>query len=117
MAVKRPMGEKDIEDITKNIDHFSKEVRTKLINARLEIERLRVGEAEFNLRCRDLVRHCRNTLYDQGLITYAEYSKLASDYGAVKRIQDYEELMRRLRDADALNGLDSIVNIFLEKRW
>ena len=39
--IKKPMEEEDIIELTENIGHFSNEVRSKLINAALEIRRLK----------------------------------------------------------------------------
>ena len=53
-------------------------------------------------RLRDLVRHQRGALHDEGLIDDAEYAALAADAGAVARLQDYDEVRAALsrRNAD-----------------
>jgi hypothetical protein len=43
-----------------------------------------------NQRLPDLVRHQRGALHEAGLITDAEYAALASDHGAVARLEGYD---------------------------
>jgi len=58
-----------------------------------------------NQRLRDLVRHQRGALHDEGLITDDEYDDLAADHGAVARLEGYDDMRGRyaamcdLRDA------------------
>lgn len=42
----------------------------------------------------DLVRHQRAELHDEGLITDEEYAMLASEQGAVERLETYDELVK-----------------------
>lgn len=51
-------------------------------------------------RLRDLVRHQRSELHDEGLIDDAEYAALASDHGAVARLHGYDHLRSSLTTAE-----------------
>lgn len=49
-----------------------------------------VHVSALDARLHDLVRHQRGALHEAGLITDAEYAALASDHGAVARLEGYD---------------------------
>lgn len=51
---------------------------------------------EFNQRMWDLVRFMRADLHNDGLITDEEYTELAQDHAAVKRLEDYDVLRLKM---------------------
>lgn len=54
--------------------------------------------SDLNQRLRDLVRYMRGELHDAGLITREEYTDLLSNTpGAVKRLEDYDAAVERVR--------------------
>lgn len=52
----------------------------------------------------DLVRYCRHHLHREELITDEEYAALASVDGAVQRLEMYDVIVRRAREANAINA-------------
>ncbi len=47
----------------------------------------------------DLVRHQRSNLLQDELITEEEYDELCKDHAAVMRLEDYDDMAARLREA------------------
>ena len=70
-----------------------------------------------NQRLRDLVRWARGELFREGLITQDEYVELATEHGAVERLQDYDKLRA---ESDALRQRAEAAEArvaHLERQW
>lgn len=68
-------------------------------------------EMPLNQRLHDLVRHQRSALHVAGLISNEEYSELAQDHAAVKRLEDYDKVKAVTRE-ECAQRLDALV-----KKW
>lgn len=70
---------------------------------------------ELNLRIYDLVRFMRHELHQEGLITDEEYAELAGDSGSVKRLDDYDIVIQKSREAAASKRPSGLVDSLIKE--
>ena len=70
---------------------------------------------ELNQRVHDLVRFMRQELHQEGLITDEEYAVLAQDHGAVVRLEDYDAVVQKAKEAAASKRPSGLVQVLINE--
>src|SRR6266403_1029314 len=70
---------------------------------------------ELNQRVHDLVRFMRTELHNEGLITDEEYVSLAGDSGALQRLEDYDAVIQKAKEAAASKRPSGLVSVLISE--
>jgi hypothetical protein len=70
---------------------------------------------ELNQQIHDLVRFMRTELHQEGLITDEEYVALAGDNSATQRLEDYDRVVQRAKEAAASKRPSGLVHALISE--
>src|SRR6266404_4705220 len=70
---------------------------------------------ELNQRVHDLVRFMRTEFHNEGLITDEEYVSLAGDSGALQRLEDYDAVIQKAKEAAASKRPSGLVSVLISE--